>query len=87
MSQESTDRPRLQDDPDVVAYQFINSVTAAHGEVRLGGMPYLREGLTWDEVFDAVSRRHVTQFLNQRVIVFRKAETALKGRPQGFKRF
>ena len=87
MSTETAERPRLQDDPEVLAYQFINTIEGANGEVRLGGTAYLRDGLTWDEVLDGVSRRKITQFVNGKVIVWRVARTEGHGDEQGFRRF
>ena len=81
------DRVRLQDDPEVVGWQYIRTIEGANGEVRLGGTAYLRDGISWDDVFLGVSERQITQFINCNVIVFRKARRESADEAPGFHRF
>jgi hypothetical protein len=84
---ETGERLRLQDDPDVVGWQYIRTIDGANGEVKLGGTAYLRDGLSWDEVFRSVTDRTITQFINGSVIVFRKARRESADEAPGFHRF
>lgn len=84
---EKNSKTRLQDDEDVLAYQFLNVVEGAAGEIRFGGSAFIRDGVTWDEVFKAVAQKTAVQFVNCKVIVWRKARTLSPAEAEGFKRF
>ena len=79
---------RLQEDPDVLAYQFINEHEAESGSViRFGGNAYLKDGMTWDEVFEGLRDRKVSQFVNCKTIIWKIRPGGDSGKTDGFKRF
>ena len=80
------ERLRLQEDPEVLAYQFLNVVEGQNGEIKFGGNAFVRDGLTWNQVFEGVGSRIITQFVNGKVIVWRKAKATAKVEAPGFKR-
>ena len=87
MTTEQTERLRLNEDPEVLAYQFIQKVKAVNGEIRFGGTAYIRDGLCWEEIFAGVANHHTTQFVNDSVIVWRVAKSNTECETPGFQRY
>ena len=79
-------RTRLQDDENVLGYQFVNVVEGRNGPVQFGGNAFIRDGHTWDELFQGITDRTVTQFVNHKVICWRKSKAAPQEQPEGFQR-
>ena len=79
---------KLQDDPNVLAYQFLNEHETDSGTtIRFGGNAFLKDGLTWDQVFEGLRDRTVSQFVNCKTIIWKTRPNGESGKTEGFKRF
>jgi hypothetical protein len=84
---DGNNKTRLQDDENVLAYQFLNVVDSRNGSVTFGGNAFIRDGHTWEELFEGIAERNVSQFVNSKVIVWRTSKTTPQEEPDGFQRF
>lgn len=80
-----SNRLRFQDDPTVIAFQFLNTQKReASQSLKTGGSAYVKDGNSWDAVFRGVSDGSIIQFINDKTQCWKKRRSSSTGTMDGF---
>ncbi|OVE76757.1 hypothetical protein BVX97_00470 [bacterium E08(2017)] len=81
----SKEKLKFQDDPEVLAFQFFSLYERGDEQaITFGSNAYVKDGLTWDQIFKGVSDGSIVQFVNGKAQVWKKRMPATSGTISGF---